>query len=51
MLHIGDYVFLAIISCSVYMVAVRLVDLVHGRVSVASHSQREMENRTPGVQQ
>ena len=44
MLHFGDYVFLAAISCSIYLVAVRLLDIVRGK----NHSPREMD-KTAGA--
>lgn len=38
MLHFGDYVFLAVISGSVYLVAVRLLDIVRGKTQLTNHS-------------
>ena len=44
MLHFGDYVFLAVISGSVYLVAVRVLDIVRGKTQLTNHSQGENDN-------
>jgi hypothetical protein len=46
MLHFGDYVFLAVISGSVYLVAVRLLDIVRGKTQLTNHTQGEKGNTT-----
>jgi len=51
MLHFGDYVFLAIICCSVYMVAVRLLDLLRGALPRSNQARSGVDNPPAGAQQ
>lgn len=53
MLHAGDYVFLIVLSVSIYLVSVRLVELLHGgsERNRSSHPGVPEANDVRGVEQ